>query len=152
MSPELNVRRSPMPRSSNEPLRTALRWLAGVAFILAGANHFRSAAFYRQIVPRSFPRPDVLVWVSGVAEIVGGVGLLVRRLRRPAGWGLIALLLAVFPANLYMAQSSDPAVTMNLPRWALWARLPLQAVLIAAVEWVSRPAASTRAAGGQLPI
>ncbi len=119
--------------------RTALRWTAGVAFALAGANHFRSTGFYVRVVPPAFPARRALVIVSGVAEMVGGVGLLVPRLRRPAGWGLIALLVAVFPANLYMATSTDPAVTMGLSAWIRWARLPLQVVLIAWVEWVSRP-------------
>ena len=123
-------------------IRTALRWLAAATFVVAGLNHFRSAAFYRQIVPPSFPCPDILVTVSGVAEVVGGLGLLVPPLRRPAGWGLIALLVAVFPANVHMALSDDPHVTMGLPRWTRWARLPVQAVLIAWVEWASRPDAS----------
>ena len=119
--------------------RTLFRWLAAAAFIVAGANHFRSAEFYRRIVPQSFPRPDVLVAVSGWAEIAGGVGLLVPRLRRPAGWGLIALLLAVFPANVHMLTSDDPAVTLGLPWWARLARLPVQVLLIVWVERVSRP-------------
>ena len=121
-------------------LRTAFRLLAAVVFIGAGWKHFRSREFFERIVPPSLPRPDVLVAVSGVAEMVGGIGLLVPRLRRPAGWGLIALLVAVFPANVYMAASHDPRVTLGLPRWALLARLPLQAVLVAWVWWVSRPA------------
>jgi uncharacterized membrane protein len=120
-------------------VRTALRWLAAVAFVGAGLNHFRSMPFYERIVPPSFPRPRLLVVVSGVAEVLGGLGLLVRPLRRAAGWGLIALLLAVLPANVHMATSDDPRVTLDLPRWALILRLPLQAVLIVWVAWVSRP-------------
>jgi len=119
--------------------RTLLRWLAAVVFVGAGLNHFRSMPFYERIVPPSLPRPRLLVAVSGVAEVLGGLGLLVPPLRRAAGWGLIALLLAVLPANIYMATSGDPHVTLNLPRWALVLRLPLQAVLIAWVERASRP-------------
>jgi uncharacterized membrane protein len=118
--------------------RTVARWVAATAFILAGANHFRSPAFYRQIVPSAFPNPDQLVRVSGVAEIAGGLGLLVRPLRRAAGWGLIALLVAVFPANVHMALSDDPRVTLGKPQWVWLARLPLQAMLVAWVAWASR--------------
>jgi uncharacterized membrane protein len=117
---------------------TALRWLSAVAFVAAGLNHFRNPTFYRQIVPPQFPAPDVLVAVSGVCEVAGGLGLLVRPLRRAAGWGLIALLVAVFPANVYLA--ADPAAAaaadLDMPRWLLWARLPLQPLFILGV-WVA---------------
>src|SRR5689334_273150 len=88
-------------------LRSVLRWLAAGGFVLAGMNHFIHPAMYRQIIPPGFPRPDALVVVSGIAEIVGGIALLIPRLRRAAGWGLIALLLAVFPANVYMAVAPE---------------------------------------------
>src|SRR5450432_697230 len=81
----------------------ALRWLAAIFFVAAGANHFRNPHFYREIVPPWFPAPPLLVIISGLCEIAGGVGILIRPLRRFAGWGLIALLACVFPANLYMA-------------------------------------------------
>jgi uncharacterized membrane protein len=119
--------------------RTVFRYLAAATFVLTGVKHFTSAEAFRAIVPPALPRADVVVAVSGVAEIAGAVGLLVPRLRRAAGWGLIALLIAVFPANIYMAISDDPRVKLGLPQWALWARLPLQAVLIVWVEWASRP-------------
>ncbi len=115
-----------------------MRWLAAVLFVLAGLNHFRSPEVYRQIVPPMFPRPDLLVLISGICEIVGALGLLVRPLRRAAGWGLIALLVAVFPANIYMALRPDALPAWQIPQWLLWARLPLQLVLIASVWWVSR--------------
>jgi uncharacterized membrane protein len=69
--------------------------------------------------------------VSGVAEIAGGLGLLVPRTRRAAAWGLIALFIAVFPANVNMAVNELPLGTKTVPAWTLWARLPLQLVLIA---------------------
>ena len=128
----------------NDTARTTLRWIAAGTFVLAGANHFRSVEFYVHIVPPMFPGRRQLVVASGVGEMLGGLGLLVPALRRPAGWGLVALLLAVFPANIYMAVSNDPHVTLTLPRWARWARLPLQAVLIAWVEWSSRPTPGER--------
>src|SRR5438067_1732253 len=78
--------------------RVLLRVLAATFFVGAGVNHFAKPEFYRSIVPPGFPDPPLLVAVSGACEIAGGVGLLVRPLRRSAGWGLIALLLAVLLA------------------------------------------------------
>ena len=93
----------PLMSSSTSRLRTTLRWLAAIGFVAAGANHFRDPAMYGRIIPPGFPNPPLLVAASGVCEMAGGLGLLIKPLRRAAGWGLIALLLAVFPANVYMA-------------------------------------------------
>ena len=117
---------------------TLSRRLAAALFVLGGVGHFAFPSAYRAIVPPSLPAPGVLVAVSGVAEVAGGVGLLMPRLRRAAGWGLVALLVAVFPANVHMALNPGrfgvlDALGPTLGRAALWARLPLQAVLIA---WV----------------
>lgn len=114
-------------------LRLIMRVIAAVLFIVGGANHFRNPMFYARIVPPSFPSPQALVLISGVAEMVGGLGLLVPRLRRTAAWGLIALLVAVFPANLYMAIEPNKFADLQLPAWFFVARLPLQAVFVA---WV----------------
>lgn len=103
--------------------------------MLAGANHFIDAPFYREIIPPSFPAPALLVAISGVCEIAGGVGLFIRPLRRAAGWGLVALLIAVFPANLYMAEHHEQ---MRFAYWLLLLRLPMQGVLIYWVWHVSR--------------
>jgi uncharacterized membrane protein len=112
---------------------TAGRWisrlLAAVMFIIGGAMHFILPSTYRKIIPPHFPSPAALVAISGFAEIAFGSGLLIRPLRRTAGWGLIALLLAVFPANIYMAVAPEH-VGVKLPSWVLWGRLPLQFVLI----------------------
>jgi uncharacterized membrane protein len=97
--------------------------LAGF-FIGSGVNHFLAPRFYRAIVPPGLGDPAMLVRVSGVAEIAGGAGVLVPRTRRLSGFGLIALLAAVFPANVYMAR--NPAKFAKVPAWALYARLPLQ--------------------------
>ena len=115
-------------------MRVAWRWLAALFFVFAGVNHFLHPHFYERIVPPGFPSPKLLVIVSGVAEIAGGLGLLIRPLRRAAGWSLLALLVAIFPANLYMAL--HPA-RFGMPPWLLWARLPLQVVLVAWVWWVA---------------
>ncbi len=113
-----------------ELTRIILRGLAAIFFVVAGALHFVKPAMYLQIMPPYFPAPQLLVAVSGVAEIAGGAGLLIRRWRRAAGWGLIALLIAVFPANIYMVQHQGQ---FHFAPWILWARLPLQIVFIA---WV----------------
>ena len=106
-------------------------------FVGAGVLHFVKPRMFEAIVPPWLPAPRLLVYLSGVAEVAGGVGLLVPALRTWAGWGLAALLVAVFPANLYMAQQSDRFARLA-PRWLLLARLPLQAVLIAWVLWAAR--------------
>jgi uncharacterized membrane protein len=92
---------------------------------------------YAQIVPPQFGHASELVVLSGIAEIVGGVGLLVPRTRRAAGIGLVVLLLAVWPANIYMAIEVK-RFAAAAPAWALWARVPLQVVLMWWVERVSR--------------
>jgi uncharacterized membrane protein len=92
-------------------------------------NHFVMPRAYQQIVPpRLRDEAKRVVVVSGLAEMAGGVGVLLPRLRRVAGLGLVALLVAVFPANLYMACS--PERFRRIPRWALYGRLPLQPLMI----------------------
>jgi uncharacterized membrane protein len=105
------------------------RRLLAAFFIGSGVNHFVIPRSYQQIVPPRL-RGDAkrLVEVSGVAEVVGGVGVLLPWTRRPAGLWLIALLAAVFPANLYMART--PERFHRIPRWALYARLPLQPMMM----------------------
>ena len=111
-------------------MRTILRILAAIFFVVAGTFHFLKPELYRQIIPPYLPAPQLLVLISGLAEIAGGIGLLIARFRRAAGWGLIWLLIAVFPANIYMTQHPGQ---FHLAPWILWARLPLQGVFIA---WV----------------
>ncbi|MBC8107512.1 MAG: DoxX family membrane protein [Anaerolineae bacterium] len=106
-------------------------------FIAAGAWHFVNPEFYRLIIPPMFPAPAALVIISGIAEIAGGIGILIPRLRRIAGWGLIALLIAVYPANIYMAVAPEKIPNLTAPQWALWARLPLQLALAAVVWFVA---------------
>lgn len=112
--------------------------LLAAAFACAGVLHFVRPRMFEAIVPPSLPAPRLLVYVSGVAEVAGGLGLLVPSLRVWAGWGLAALLVAVFPANVYMARQA-PRFRRIAPRWALMLRLPLQLVLIAWVLWAARP-------------
>jgi uncharacterized membrane protein len=107
-----------------------LRVAAAIFFVAAGVNHFVNPDFYRKIVPPGFGSPAVMVAVSGVAEIAGGIGLLIPRLRRWAALGLIALLIAVFPANVYMAVSPQSISDLHFSRGTLWLRLPLQGVFM----------------------
>ena len=116
--------------------KTLTRYLLGVLFIGAGLNHFANTAFYVGIMPPYLPWHVELVYASGVAEVGLGGLLLIRRWAAWAGWGLIALSLAVFPANLHMAMHPDLYPT--LPVIALWLRLPLQGLLIAWAYWYTR--------------
>ena len=103
-------------------------------FVAAGTAHFVWPDVFVQIVPPYLPAPR-LVYVSGVFEILGGVGVLFPETRVAAGWGLILLLLAVFPANVHMALHPD--AFPRIPAWTLYLRLPLQFVLIAWVYWAT---------------
>ena len=106
-------------------------------FIAAGANHFANPGFYLAIMPPYLPAPLALIYLSGFLEILGGVAVLVPRFRAQAGWGLILLLIGVFPANLHMAL--HPELFPEVPAAALYARLPLQFVLMAWAYWATRP-------------
>jgi uncharacterized membrane protein len=98
-------------------------------FVGSGINHFVIPGPYRAIVPPGLAgNAKQLVEVSGVAEILGGLGVLLAPTRRAAGAGLVALLVAVFPANLHMARAHERFA--RIPRWALYARLPLQPLLM----------------------
>ncbi len=114
-------------------LKTIARSLAALGFILAGWNHFRNPSFYVAMIPPWLPRPELLNAISGVAEMAGGLGILYVPLRRAAAWGLIALLIAVFPANIHMAMND--VAGKGIAPWILWARLPLQLVFIAWIYW-----------------
>ena len=109
------------------------QWVVGLLFIAAGANHFLLPDTYVSMIPSYLPAPLLLVQISGVAEMAGGLGVLLPFTRRWAAWGLILLLLAVFPANLNMALHGWQG--HDTPAWVLWARLPFQAVFI---WWVYR--------------
>ena len=106
------------------------RTLLGATFILAGINHFRNPAPYLQIMPDYLPAHEELIAISGAAEILGGLGVLLPKTQRAAAWSLILLLLAVFPANIYAAQNGMEVFGKDVPKWALWARLPMQILLI----------------------
>ena len=114
------------------------RWVLALLFVGAGINHFLQPAVYLRIMPPALPGPALLVALSGAAEVALGLLLLLARTRRWAAWGLVLLLLAVFPANIYMARHAD--LFAHLPAWLLWLRLPLQGVLVAwAYRYTRRP-------------
>jgi uncharacterized membrane protein len=120
-----------------------LLYLMGLGYVVAGVLHFVVPELYVQIVPPVFPAALALVYLSGLAEIAVGVGLLIPRTRQHAAWATIALLVAIFPANVYMAThgvviegfpgGGDPSSVVR------WGRLPLQGVLILWAFWYTRP-------------
>ena len=125
-------------------LKRPLLYVMGVLYVVAGALHFVVPDLYVQAVPPMFPRPLALVYLSGVAEVVLGVGVVVPRTRRLAAWGLVALLVAVFPANVYMAITGvaitgGPEFIGDPSSTARWARLPFQVVFVLWAWWYTRP-------------
>jgi uncharacterized membrane protein len=103
-------------------------------FMAAGINHFVHPGLYVRAVPLWLPAPALLVQISGICEILGGIGVLLPKTRRFSGAGLIALLVAVFPANVQMAQHPELYADIAAAP-ALYIRLPLQLALIAWVWW-----------------
>lgn len=131
-------------RTALDRAKRPLRYVMGGLYVVAGVLHFVVPQVYVQVVPPTFPRPLALVYLSGVAEIVLGLGVMHHRTRRLSAWGLVFLLLAVFPANVYMA--THDVVLEGVPQWAsepsdaaTWARLPFQGVLILWAWWYTRP-------------
>lgn len=104
-------------------------YLMAILYVLAGINHFRSPKFYERIIPPFFGNAKLLNQLSGAAEILLGILLLIPQTTSLAAWGVIALLIAIFPANIYMA--TNDRAGMNLPKWILYLRLPMQLVLLA---------------------
>jgi len=124
-------------------VKRPLLYLMGPMYVVAGALHFVVPELYVQIVPPIFPARLALVYLSGIAEIAVGVGVLLPRTRRLAAWATVAVLVAVFPANVYMATAG--VVVEGLPgggdpsALVRWGRLPLQVVLILWAAWYTRP-------------
>ena len=116
-------------------LRTMSPWVMAVFYTVAGVNHFANPEFYSMMMPPLLPAPALLIALSGAAEIGLGLALTWKRSRRLAAYGVIALLIAVFPANIYMLYSGGEGY--HFPVWGLVLRLPLQLVLI---YWAYREA------------
>lgn len=103
--------------------------LQSLFYITSGANHFWHEDFYVRIMPDHYSHPHTLVQISGVAEIFGGVGLLIPATRRFSAIGLSAMLVVFLDVHQFMLR--HPERFPQIPKWALWARFPVQAVLIA---------------------
>jgi len=106
------------------------RIILAVLFMLAGAMHFILPQAYLRIMPPYLPSPLMLINISGAAEILGGIGLLIPFTRHLAAWGLVALLIAVLPANIYTATAHLPLPGLAGQSWVQWLRIPLQVPLI----------------------
>jgi uncharacterized membrane protein len=104
--------------------------LLATLFLLSGGFHFLAPQVYLKIMPPYLPAPTALVYLSGAAEMLGGAGLLIPSARRYAAWGLVVLLIAVLPANVYMATAHLAIPGVMGQSWAQWLRIPLQAPLI----------------------
>ena len=120
------------------------RIVLGGFFLAAGALHFIKPRAYESIMPDALPAHRELVYLSGVAEMAGGAGVLADPTRRAAGWWLIATMLAVFPANINMAIEAERF--KDIPEPLLWARLPLQAAI---VHWIWRVAVRAPTSGAR---
>ena len=116
--------------------KLVMKWPFALLFITAGVLHLVRPGFFVSIMPPYLPWPVELVYISGVCEIGLGIMLLIPRFTPLAGWGLIALLIAVFPANVHMALYTD-----QYPQFApsgIGLRLPVQAVFIAWAYWYTQ--------------
>ncbi len=120
--------------------KTVLLWLMGAFYIVAGLMHFANPEFYLPMMPPYLPYHRELIFWSGVAEVLCGIGVLIPATRRAAAWATIALLIAVFPANIHIAINNVPlgGRSEGLGIWN-WVRLPFQGVLILWAWWYTRP-------------
>jgi uncharacterized membrane protein len=124
--------------------KVVLRWILAGFFVCIGVNQFRMFDGYTEMVPYWMPWPAAVTVITGACKILGGICLLVPRLRNAAGIGLITLLVVMFPANLHVALLGHMPGYGFSP-FILWLRIPFQAVLVAWIFWVAprepRPAA-----------
>ncbi|MBE8988193.1 DoxX family protein [Nostoc sp. LEGE 12450] len=115
-----------------------LRVVLAISIIVVGVTHFVVPQEYVKIVPPQLPYPLGLVYLSGFYEILGGIGLLVPPVSQAAAWGLLALFIAVYPANINMAVNLIKIEHIPNSPWVHVVRLPLQAVLIAWAWWYTK--------------
>jgi uncharacterized membrane protein len=120
-----------------------LRGVFAVCIIVAGITHFIAPDTYVKIVPPQLPYPEAIVYISGFFEILGGIGLLVPLVSQAAAWGLVLLLIAVYPANINMAVNHIHLDNIPDGNWFQAIRLPFQFVLIAWAYWYTKPDGQT---------
>ncbi|MEC4804180.1 MAG: DoxX family protein [Jaaginema sp. PMC 1079.18] len=123
----------------NPKTKEILRVVLAVCMVVAGVLHFAKSAPFVKIVPDILPYPLALVWISGVVEILCGFALLMPPISRTTAWILIALFIAVFPANINMAVNQIELAGIPYNPWFHAIRLPFQAVLIAWAYWYTKP-------------
>jgi len=116
-----------------------MRILLAILFLFAGTIHLINPALFLPIMPPWIPFHRLCIQISGVFELLGGLGLLVpsRQVQLCACWGLALLLVAVFPANIYMATAHIQIHGFPPQAWMAWTRLALQPLLIIALFWVT---------------
>ena len=118
-------------------IKTIFCYLLALFFFVAGITHFTQDEAYAAIVPPLLPFPFIIVWVTGIMELFFAVGLAIKKFRKISGFWLAPFLLAVLPANIYMAIYNIPLGDMESSSTALWVRVALQFPLIALILWAS---------------
>ena len=120
-------------------VKSVALYLSVIGYVYVGLLHFIQPDFFLKIMPPYLPYHLPLVYASGFIEITLGVCLLFKKLRFFAGWGLILLLIAVYPANIYLAFNETPQIALGIaPFMASWVRLPLQFVFIGLAYWFTK--------------
>ena len=119
--------------------KTLFIYVMGIGYIWVGVQHFIDTSFFLKIMPPSFPFHKESVYVSGVLEILFGSGVIIKKTRFYSSWGIILLLIAVYPANIYLAFSEDAQQAVGVSSFfASWIRLPIQFALIALAYFSSK--------------
>jgi uncharacterized membrane protein len=119
--------------------KTLLIYLMGIGYVWVGFQHFIDTSFFLKIMPPSFPFHKESVYISGVLEILFGSGIIIKKTRFFASWGIILLLIAVYPANIYLAYSENAQQAIGVSSFfASWVRLPIQFALISLAYFSSK--------------
>ena len=116
-------------------------YIMSLFYVFAGIKHFTNPTWYMKIMPPYLPLHKELVYISGAFEIILGLMLLLDKTRFVGAWGLILLLIAIFPANIYLAQTNGAA--LNISPTLAWGRLPFQAIFILIAYWHTKALATS---------